>query len=50
VRRGQVRLIQAAAYWQEGEDAASALSKRVEKVEKRAKSASPQRGRKSKAG
>jgi S-DNA-T family DNA segregation ATPase FtsK/SpoIIIE len=34
VRRGQVRLFQAAAFWQEGEDTASTLSKRVEKVEK----------------
>ncbi|HEY43745.1 MAG TPA: hypothetical protein G4O11_07165, partial [Anaerolineae bacterium] len=48
VRRGQVRLFQAASYWREGEDAAAALSRRVEDIEKLAKSRPQPRQRKSK--
>jgi S-DNA-T family DNA segregation ATPase FtsK/SpoIIIE len=48
VKRGQVRLFQAAAFWQEGEDTASALLRRVENVEKKSVPASPDHQRKSK--
>ncbi|UCF61718.1 MAG: hypothetical protein JSV37_03270, partial [Anaerolineaceae bacterium] len=48
VRRGQVRLLQAAAFWQEGEDAVSTLSRRVENVEQKFARSSPDRQRKTK--